>query len=486
MSLGRLSGRLLAVLLLLTLLAAPAAAQQARVEVEEVEGKSRIWVARQLLRETTAAVTVGPAGGDPSGRGLFVTWNEAGDRFSSFSRDGGVHWSPGRPVQTELRLRDGAVEPGAVMPAAPSEFLPPTGTQLHIVQFYSHGLPEWRDAISATGAELLNPFPHNAHIVRGSAETMAAVQQLGFVERVESYRPWYRLGPNLRAWLLDPAGDPAATIRVRTMTPEWGPEGKTRVVAAAEAIGATVAEYWPSGHVVELWVNRSQLQSLSASDDVLWIDQWTPRSTDMDLVREDAGTDWIEDNFGYCGQGVRGEVMDSGVQTDHPDFDGILHHGSFDQSSHGTSTYGIVFGNGDRDGDGDAQGTGHMPCAEQGIFADYGFLGDRFAHTLALTQAPYFASFQTNSWGASQTTVYTSVSQEMDDIIWRLDFAILNSQSNTAGPAAPRSAPPRTEASNPTSTTGTTRSTRPRPGAGTRPASVGRPERHPKPQACSA
>ena len=73
------------------------------------------------------------------------------------------------------------------------------------------------------------------------------------------------------------------------------------------------------------------------------------------------------------------------------------------------------------DGDGQAQGTGHMPCPDaQGIAADYGFLGDRFAHTQELKQAPYFASFQSNSWGASQTTSYTSASSEMDDIVWRL------------------------------------------------------------------
>ena len=73
-----------------------------------------------------------------------------------------------------------------------------------------------------------------------------------------------------------------------------------------------------------------------------------------------------------------------------------------------------------------------MPCPEaQGIFADYGFLGDRFAHTQELKESPYFASFQTNSWGDGQTPVYTSKSHELDDIIWRLDIAILQSQSNT-------------------------------------------------------
>ncbi len=62
--------------------------------------------------------------------------------------------------------------------------------------------------------------------------------------------------------------------------------------------------------------------------------------------------------------------------------------------------------------------------------ADYGFLGDRFAHTRQLKGAPYFASFQSNSWGDALTTAYTSISQQMDDIIFQLDIAILQSQSN--------------------------------------------------------
>ena len=166
----------------------------------------------------------------------------------------------------------------------------------------------------------------------------------------------------------------------------------------------------------------------------MWIDRWIGARAGHGPGAPDSGANWLEDTHGTCGQGVRGEVLDSGVQQNHPDFDGIMMHGSFNSDSHGTSTFGIVFGNGDRDGDGNAQGTGHMPsstgCASQGIFADFDFLGDRFAHTQQLKQAPYFASFQTNSWGGGLTTQYTSISSQMDDIIWRLDIAITQSQSN--------------------------------------------------------
>lgn len=151
----------------------------------------------------------------------------------------------------------------------------------------------------------------------------------------------------------------------------------------------------------------------------------------MDLVREDSGANFVEAGYGTCGQGVRGEVLDAGIQRDHIDFDGILMHTASPVVSHGTSTYGIVFGNGNRDGDGHPRATGQLVCGAQGIFAAYGAVNDRFAHTRQLKGAPYFASFQSNSWGHRQIPIYNSFSSELDDIAWRLDIAITQSQSNT-------------------------------------------------------
>jgi hypothetical protein len=414
--------------------------------LETGEALNRVWVevaapdgtiAKTLLRETTASITLGETGLDPTGRAAFARWTEAGtETWFSFSRDEGNSWSRGRPLETRLRLRDGTTAPGASLPPAAAGLSSPSGSRVFLVQFKSISLPEFRAAIEEMGAKLLSYFPHNGHLVRIDRSLVASLGALDFVERVEPFHPSYRLEPALRDWLGSEQADPG-DLRVRVMAFEWGPAGKARIAEAAESLGARVAEYWPSGHVLELWTDREQLRRIAALDDVAWIDRWSPPEDDMDLVREDAGTNWIENDSGYCGQGVRGEVMDSGVESGHPDFDGIMHHGSYSTSSHGTSTYGIVFGNGDRDGDGQAKGTGHMPCAEQGIFADYDYLGDRFAHTQELKESPYFASFQTNSWGDARTTLYTSASHEMDDIIWRLDIAITQSQSN-AGTRASR------------------------------------------------
>jgi hypothetical protein len=406
-------------------------------------GANRLWfelrrdgsvAVRRQIRETAATLGALETGGDPGGNAYFAAWTENGERWSAFSRDAGVTWSRARPLRDDLRLLSASVPPGAAMPPPRSGLALPEDGRLFIVQLKSVSLPEWRAALEDQRAEVVASFANNAHVVRGDPAAARALSNLQFVERAEPFHPHYRLEPALLAWL-DGAGDALEAdgrLRVRVVALQQGPVAKGRIALAAQDAGATVVENWPNGPIVELSVDRAQLRRLAAHDDVMWIDRWSPPATDMDLVREDAGTNWLESNYGYCGQGVRGEVLDQGIKADHWDFDGVMFHGPNDLDSHGTSTYGIVFGNGNRDGDGNAQATGNLPCPQaQGIFADFNFLGDRFAHTQALKQSPYFASFQSNSWGHTTTSDYNSFSVELDGIIWQLDFALVQSQSNT-------------------------------------------------------
>jgi serine protease AprX len=414
------------------------AAAAPAVRVDTTDGTSDVWVETQgpdgsllrtQLRKTRAGVVPGPSGRDPSGRAAFATWDEANDgRWFSYSRDAGLTWSRARRLRPELLLRDGAVRPGDSAPKPVGELALPTDGRLFMVQFRVIGLPEWRQALSHAGAELLQYFPYNAHLVRMDPLLVHRISRLEFVERVLPYHPAYRLEAGLREWALGAPHPSGSSIRrVRVIAFERGPEAKSRIASVAAQAGASVVGDWPTGHVIELDVAREQLIRIAALDDVMWVDGWMPPESDMDLVREDSGTDWVEDNLGYCGQGVRGEVMDSGIETGHQDFGTVLMHGANTATSHGTQAYGIVFG----DGTGLAGARGQLPCAEQGISADWEFLADRFAHTQELLGAPYFASFQTNSWGNGTSLDYSSHSFEMDDIIWQLDIAITQSQSNS-------------------------------------------------------
>jgi len=435
------SGRAIVIGFVLILLLAPALAGpgQPRISVESETGRDLMWVeipsangesTRHLLRRSDAPITPAASGSDPKGKAVFVTWIEDGiDRWAAYSRDGGLTWSEPRPEPTEVRLLRATVAPGDAAPGPRPSLQLPSDGRLHLVQFKTRSLPEWRETLEGLGVEILRFFPDNAHLVHVDPSLAPVVEELAFVERILPFHPEYRLAQDLVEWL-DGDGDPEE-LRINAMSFGRGAEPKSRLAGSAEAAGARVAQWYPSGRTLELWVTREQLRSLAARDDFAWANRWSPPENDMDLVREDSGANWIEGIDGYCGQGVRGEVLDWGIQADHRDFDGILLHTPTGVDYHGTSTYGIVFGNGDRDGDGEAQATGHLPCAEQGIFGSYANLTDRFAYTQELKGAPYYASFQSNSWGANQTVNYNTYSVEMDDIIFQLDIAITQSQSNT-------------------------------------------------------
>ncbi len=428
-----------------TMFAAAAPGTDAGVELAVHDaGEIRRLVARladahgvpfeRTIRETTAPLAPTQSGLDALSRAAFATWTENGtERWSSYSRDGGASWSVPRRTEASLRLHDGTVEPDGRLPRVPEGWSLPVRARLFLVQLHTVALPEWRATLMGSGVELLQFFPHNAFVARMPPGIAGRVADLGFVARVEPFHPWFRVERELRTWAGSASTSPADDERrVRVMAFEWGPEAKLRILEEAQSRGATLAEHWPSGHVLELFVSREQLRAVAGLDDVAWIDRWSPPDTDMNLVRQDAGTDWLESNFTWCGEGVRAEVMDNGIDELHQDFDtsGVMMHTLADEQSHGTQSFGVVFGNGARDGDGDANATGHMPCAQRGIFADYNNVSDRFAHTAELKGAPYFASFQTNSWGSSRTTQYNSFSSEMDDIIWRNDIVITQSQSN--------------------------------------------------------
>src|SRR6185436_7098866 len=159
------------------------------VEVDAGNGQVR----RSLVRVTTSPVVPGATGSDPAGRASFATWNEGSERWFSATRDGGQSWFEAHAIETALRLHAGAVTPGRPMPPVPASLALPADGRLYLVQFRTLGLPEWRDALRALGAEVLNYFPFNAHIVRMHPSLVPQVAGLDFVERVEPYHPDYRL-----------------------------------------------------------------------------------------------------------------------------------------------------------------------------------------------------------------------------------------------------------------------------------------------------
>ncbi|HUQ55209.1 S8 family serine peptidase [Lentzea sp.] len=175
---------------------------------------------------------------------------------------------------------------------------------------------------------------------------------------------------------------------------------------------------------------------------VIAIDPVSAPENDMAISRESSGANYIESVGGYRGQGVRGEVMDGGFRLTHQEFQArpaLQHTANSTNTSHGTSTYGQIFASGVS-----SPQRGLLPEG-QGITAVYQ-TGDRYALAKELVDPAgrYRGVFQSNSWGDALTTSYTSVSQQMDRIVFDHDLLICQSQSN----AGTRSSRPQAWAKN--------------------------------------
>ncbi len=367
-----------------------------------------------------------------------ATWKN-NDRYQYAIDGGSGEWRIVEDVSYQLRLRYASFDPLQGVPVVPALFqvnlnpLPGDDVtnqlveQVYIVQFTTQPLEEYRAALRTIGAEFYKYLPHHAYLVRLDPAERDQVAALPFVRWVGVYHPAYKLDDSLLADL-EQTGIQTAARRLNIMVHQRGPLQKNFVATRIAAVGGTVDSLIPDGYRMEATLNGEQLLAVAALPEVQWIDPWTEPEVDMDLAREIGGANQIEAIAGFAGQGVRGEVMDGNLFASHVDFQAIppvFHGPRAGGDDHGTGTYGIVFA----DGTGDPEGRGMLPLA-QGIFADFGQLNNRYAHTAELVQAPYFGVFQSNSWGNGPTLAYTSISAEMDDIIFINDLLITQSQSN--------------------------------------------------------
>ncbi|QYO66931.1 S8 family serine peptidase [Leptolyngbya sp. 7M] len=371
----------------------------------------------------------------PQSKTQVFTWSEfrpSGPprEFYAISLDG-EHFSKVSDSETLLRLRFAEFDPVVERPIISGELTSKeyAGKQAYIVQFVSQPLEEFRFAIQKFGGRIFTYLPENAYIIHLDSSMAAAVRSLPFVRWLEPYHPAFKLDPAISDVL---AAGQLNERRYNIMVLERGSSMKDKLAGDIVSIGGTVYPYEEQGFRLEAQLTDLQLLNVIRSEDVLFVDEWSPPENDMDVVRSTGGANFVESTAGFRGEGVRAEIMDNGLRQTHSDFNSglspIIHNSSNtnEGSNHGTSTYGIVFARGTSN----PAGRGMLPEA-QGIFADYDFLGSgRYAHTARLVNPPYNAVFQSNSWGSALTTNYTTISAEIDDILFINDIILLQSQSN--------------------------------------------------------
>lgn len=338
-----------------------------------------------------------------------------------------------RPADPMIRLRYACFDPLVAAPVAAR--LPESG-RLRLIQFETCLLEDYTSTLDALGIKVHRIVPGQTVIAEVPLASLPRIAALDFVRWVGPFPAEARLDP----WLLGEL-DATAAVRGRYVVQVMrrGLRDKTAVAREVRAVGGTVEPLTPDGFLLRTHLTPRQLMRIAALDEVLWVERAAAPRAAVDKVRQDSGVDLVEVRTGYTGAGVRGEVLDTGLALNHPDFQTaqpILHGPNTAQMVHGTAVYGVVFGT----GTGMPSARGLLPEG-QGIFATFTTLENRYRHTAALLQPPYRAVFQTNSWGNGPSPPgYPSLSFEMDDIIHQSDLLTCQAFGNSGSQVAFRQA----------------------------------------------
>jgi hypothetical protein len=403
-----------------------------------------------------------------------VTWRQidaggVGHEYYAYTREGAVPTAWSRAIEgdnTILELRwerfDPLAEGGAKALAVPAHLAAGADHRAFIVQFIVPPTDALRTPVERLGGLVCASLPASAMIFDLDPKSLDAVRALPGVRWVGPYQPAYKCEPSILRGYLSKFGaaDPAARERFRK---NWGEpyvlamgqlaEGlpasfwiqvhrsgvpmKQVVAQAIGRLGGVVQDLTPDDNLLRAMLTQEQLVGVLGLSEVAFVDPWGPAQTDMDIVRQTSGANALEAATGFFGKGVRGELMDTGIRATHQAFSvpgpaPIIRLNSTD-TSHGTSTFGIVFG----DGSGNAAGRGLLADAEaKYIYAYSGLSGfggtaSRLTVTTASVQQNRIV-FQSNSWGSALTTAYTTLSQGMDQIIFDTGLLICQSQSNNS------------------------------------------------------
>ncbi len=412
-----------------------------RLAVRDVAGERELRLDEvKALRRTSATIQNASLYEFDASDAAVVVWDEvdaAGKNQGYFTvaRDGQSFVEP-RPLQREIKLRHIGFEPKSEVPNVAASLRAAQSVRVHIVQFVAPPLPEMRKQVEQFG-DVRGFLPHHSYVVEMDAAEVEQVKALPFVRWVGAYHPDFRVDAAVRERLIDvnedgPQPGPQR-YRIKVFDETIGQQFE--VADRIEAAGGTIDVVDGQSFLLEATLTRSQLALVVGLDQVDFVELWTPPQTRMNVARSNTigGANLLESVAGYTGAGVRAEVMDNGVLTTHQAFSSRISvrngpspvdNGGI--SPHGTSTFGIVFG----DGTGSANGRGMLPDGD-GVFSAFGFAGSRSANMAELSQAPWNCVFQSNSWGFADTPNYTSVSAEMDQIVFGQDILVLHSTGNS-------------------------------------------------------
>ncbi len=266
-------------------------------------------------------------------------------------------------------------------------------TGFRLVQFHGPLIDEWLADVAATGAQVLQYYPHNTYLLWATPEQASRSAALPSVRWVGSFHPAYKINADL-------AGRSGLVLNVAVFFYNDGDLART--LSAISSLGGSLLDSYPAQPDKTFYeaifaLDSSSFDNVAQLNTVLWLGYAHPEPVLDDEMSSQilAGNytsgvpftgyqAWLT-SVGVNGSGVTWAVIDTGVDYDHPDlgphivggynFPGACSYTGEPGSDcpgggHGTHVAGIVGGDasgGFADPDGFLYGLGVAPA--YGIYA---------------------------------------------------------------------------------------------------------------------
>lgn len=307
----------------------------------------------------------------------------------------------------------------------PEIIIPPSSSKYRLVQVKGNVQSYWVKEMEATGAELMGYIPEHSYIVRlinEITEIEDNLNSLSFVRWVGPYQPLYKI---------DPALDDVTGVVEMDITPFRGicwAENLINVRESIESLGGEITYEGTEHTPMRVKIHSNLIPQIARIDDVEWIGAYTPPRTLMDNIRIFTGAERLHEtelnDTNINGTNIVGEIKDSGIYQDHPEFEGqiIGIDGDADETNHGTSTFGIAFAIGIEER---ARG---MDFGGKGVFCQWDV--PRYDSIQHLVEN-WDGIFQSNSWYQGSTdSTYNQYSEEDDQAVFDFDISMLYAAGN--------------------------------------------------------